>query len=86
MKLINFCAAALAGAILAGCEEFEGEQPPPPPPEVTPPEYHSCKDLPQALAQADAVVRDPSRLSKNEQNYWFDRKDRLVKRAWECKA
>ncbi len=82
MKVANFLAAAAAGLILSGCEEFEGEQAP----EVTPPEYYPCKELPQAIAQADAVVRNPDRLSGNEQNYWFDRKDRLVKRAWECKS
>ncbi|MBY6057807.1 hypothetical protein KUV26_06945 [Leisingera daeponensis] len=82
MKLTSVIAAALAGTILTGCEEFEGEQAQ----EVTPPEYYPCRELPQAIAQADAVVRNPDRLSANEQNYWFDRKDRLVKRAWECKA
>ncbi|MEW2911289.1 hypothetical protein [Leisingera sp. JC11] len=82
MKMVSFFAAALAGTLLSGCEEFEGEQAA----EVTAPEYYPCRQVPQALAQADAVVRNPSRLSANEQNYWFDRKDRLVKRAWECKA
>ncbi|WP_152610550.1 MULTISPECIES: hypothetical protein [unclassified Leisingera] len=82
MKLVSVFAFALASSILAGCEEFEGEQAP----EVTPPEYYPCRELPQAIAQADAVVRNPDRLSANEQNYWFDRKDRLVKRAWECKS
>lgn len=82
MKLKLVGAIACAGAILAGCEEFEGEAPP----EVTPPEYYPCRELPKALAQADAVVRDSARLPASERNYWFDRKDRLVKRAWECKT
>ncbi|MEX0302097.1 MAG: hypothetical protein AB3N24_06700 [Leisingera sp.] len=82
MNVMKAVAAVAAATVLAGCQELEAERQP----ETTPPEYYPCRDLPAALAQADAVVRNPVTLTSNERNYWFDRKDRLIKRAWECKA
>ena len=68
-------------AILAGCEETNVERPAP----ATAPEYLNCKSVPEALSQADQVVRSPGSISANEKAFWYDRKGRLEKRAWECK-
>lgn len=67
--------------ILVGCEEMAVKSPEP----TTPPEYLRCRDISPALSQADSIVRSPGMISASEKAYWYDRQQRLVKRAWECK-
>jgi len=81
MKFIPTLMITSALAILAGCEEIENTPPEP----TTAPEFLRCRDVPVALSQADAIVRTPGSISSNEKTYWYDRQQRLVKRAWECK-
>ncbi|MBT2130602.1 hypothetical protein [Aliiroseovarius lamellibrachiae] len=73
---------ATACVVLAGCEVEEVEKQP----AATAPEYYPCRKVPEALKTADALLRNPSRLSANERAYWYSRQDRLVKRAWDCKG
>jgi hypothetical protein len=66
--------------IISGCEAVT-----PPPEPATAPEYLNCRSVPKALSVADAKVRSPGFSAPTEQAYWFDRRERLVKRAWDCK-
>ncbi|MGR3759889.1 hypothetical protein ACUXV3_07110 [Roseobacteraceae bacterium NS-SX3] len=79
---VGIVIAAIALAGVTACEELEA---PVERTEATAPEYYPCKKVPEALAQADAFVRSPGSISSNEEAYWRDRQDRLIKRAWECK-
>ncbi len=86
MKFIPTLIITSSLAILAGCEEFDNAPPKPTTAPTTAPEFLRCRDVPVALSQADAIVRTPVSISSNEKAYWYDRQQRLVKRAWECKG
>jgi len=53
----------------------------------TPPEFIACKDVPAALAQADAIVRKLGLYSTTREGaYWAKRQERLVARSYQCKG
>ena len=81
--VLLLCAASLTG--LAACvepaAEYNAEEAP------TAPEFLSCESVPQALKQADYVVRQLGTNSSGvEAEYWQKRQERLIARAYECKG
>ena len=77
------CAASLAGltACVEPTAEYNADEAP------TAPEYLSCESVPQALKQADYVVRQLGTNSSSvEAEYWQKRQERLIARAYECKG
>lgn len=78
----SICAAGLCLALVA-CETSEDVDVSNAP---TAPEFYPCNRLSDAIKTADELLRNPSNLPKSEQAYWYDRKDRLIKRYWDCKA
>lgn len=82
MKLIPTLAAVSVLGILVGCVHMDAARPEP----TTAPEFMNCENVPNALAHADSIVRTPGYISSTELAFWKDRKERLVKRAWDCKS
>jgi len=72
--------AVLAAIALSGCQpDFDDLQ------QVTPPEYVQCRELRDQLSESDAIVRAlDARDTTSEAQYWRDRKQRLIARAYEC--
>ena len=52
---------------------------------MLPPEYVSCRDVPQQLAEVDARMRAMGRSGRSKEGqFWMNRQERLIARAYIC--